>query len=528
MESPDYGEAGARLLRSIVEKLEEEEWLALVRERQAFYKTPVPDMKTSRLGLMLERFSSARGMTSLLEAQPEELSKTSADLRPVIDSMLQDARQVRSRRTIFAFPETVTADEWVGIWHRFLFGVAQGIIKDFRSLHAPTDIAGWSKDLELRYSFSFVGEPEPSTGAPRKQRMYSLRHHFADTLITQASVSLGKILESMQRPGPVLLEGPTGSGKTLSAKLFADHVGKHLTKINVSAIREELLEARVKGYKKGTFTGAEVTAGWFEKANGQVLLLDEFQKAPSWVQTQLLDVVSATSDDVEIARIGEETALRLCNVKLIIAINEPLETLREGNVFREDLLYRIRSLIRLSSLNSILKSDNPAGRLDLSPQAYLKLILLIYRWKFAVSIPKNVQDDLLPGMGSMFPISSPEVIETLVSWEWPGNFRELEKVCADLFYDLDRAGDDQVSPAMVARALSHRSVVSATEASRSLVKIIENALRKERFRLTKTPQHLRAHKIGDVVTLKKRLRQYRDELSSDVRDHPKIARLLRS
>lgn len=127
----------------------------------------------------------------------------------------------------------------------------------------------------------------------------------------------------------------------------------------------------------------------------------------------------------------------------------------------------------------------------------------------------------------MFPVLQAEAIDALASAEWPGNFRELEKVCADLFYDMDRDEGDYITLEMVTRTLSHRRFIGSTEEGRTLVRAIEDALRREKYRVTKAPQHLREFKIGDVATLKKRLQQYRDELSPEVRNHPKIVGILK-
>lgn len=528
LDAPDYGEVGATLLPSIVEKLEAAEWSRSVMERVEFYRGPSAErLHPDEVIPVLRRFASAGGMNTLLQASPEVLSRTDENLRPIINSLVQDASRVRARRTIFALPRSVTAADWADLWQRFLFGIAHGVIQDFRSRQALTGLKD-REDGELNYSFCFVGDTGSSTALPRKEHLYSVPQQFADMLITQASSAFRDILEDMQRPGPVLLEGPTGSGKSLAARLFAHHVGKDLITINVSAIREELLEARVKGYKEGTFTGAEDTPGWFEKANGQVLLLDEFQKAPSWVQTQLLDALGATSDTVEVSRIGEETKLRPCEVKVVLAINQPLAELREKESFREDLFYRMRTVVRFAPLDHIFRSADASVRLGLSPEAYVRLLFLIYRWKFGVRLPESSTEDPAPAMRSMFPTVSAEAVATILSMDWPGNFRELEKVCADLLHDLDLGTLEhhRVSAAALSRALSYRALIGRTQKTEHLVALIEDALRKENFRLTKAPQHLRELKIGDVATLKKRLQQLRDQLSLDVRSHPKIARLL--
>jgi DNA-binding NtrC family response regulator len=138
----------------------------------------------------------------------------------------------------------------------------------------------------------------------------------------------------------VLITGESGTGKELIAKgihFSGKRRDKSFVPINCAAIPENLIEAELFGYKRGSFTGANLdTKGKFEDANGGTLFLDEISAMPLSLQPKLLRVLQ----EQEIVRIGESTPRKI-DVRIIAATNQNLEKMVENGTFREDLYFRL-------------------------------------------------------------------------------------------------------------------------------------------------------------------------------------------
>jgi len=131
----------------------------------------------------------------------------------------------------------------------------------------------------------------------------------------------------------VLIEGETGTGKSLLAKYISPRRDKPFVKINCSAIPEGLLEAELFGYAKGAFTGAvKDELGRVEIADGGTILLDEIGDMPLPLQAKILHLVQ----DKEFERLGD-TKTRKANVRIIATTNKNLKELVKKGQFREDL-----------------------------------------------------------------------------------------------------------------------------------------------------------------------------------------------
>lgn len=236
--------------------------------------------------------------------------------------------------------------------------------------------------------------------------------------------------------GPILFDGPTGSGKSLAASLLALSLGKEVVPVNVAGLTESILEGQMRGYVKGSFTGATQNEdGWFAKADGQVLFLDEFQNASLASQTQLLDLLDPFSDDVYVNRIGESGRTRY-TVKVVIAVNKPVQELLATGVLREDLYYRIRKVVRFRPIAEVLMAKGgPAEKAKM-----IRRLVLLYRWK---SSPYWQDPDpergLLPqpGFPALFPKIDDDAIDLIATAPWKGNFRELERVVTDIHWKND-------------------------------------------------------------------------------------------
>jgi len=248
-----------------------------------------------------------------------------------------------------------------------------------------------------------------------------------------------------RKGGTILLSGPTGSGKSYAARLLAtDPKYKSLVEVNLAGVLEEQLESRMRGYEPGTFTGADRNGrkGWFEEADGGVLFLDEFQSVSPAAQVQLLDVLSAVSDDIQIARTGADHRRSRYKVKVILALNEDVETLLRENRLRKDLYYRVRFIQTFPSLKERLAPGrDPDHR-------YLRGMLASYRWKSLRTVKELCQlhTGLLGMARSFFPEWKQDALSVLAQQEWEGNFRELERVAYDVFYRYDEYHESDYYP----------------------------------------------------------------------------------
>jgi PAS domain S-box-containing protein len=201
---------------------------------------------------------------------------------------------------------------------------------------------------------------------------------------------------------PVLIEGPTGSGKELFARAIhnlsprKDHP---FIAVNCAALPETLLESELFGYSRGAFTGAlKNKPGRFLLANKGTLFLDEIGTTSPAFQADLLRVL----EDGEFMPLGETKALKV-DVRVVTATNIDLKKLVSQDRFREDLYYRL-NVVKISvPALSERKEDIP-------------LLIDHFIQKF----------NLLKGR--MIRGVTPDVLSYLIDYPFPGNIRELENI----------------------------------------------------------------------------------------------------
>lgn len=202
------------------------------------------------------------------------------------------------------------------------------------------------------------------------------------------------------RATPVLIEGPTGSGKELVAEALhrlSTRNRKAFVTINCAAIPEALLEAELFGHTRGAFTGAvQSRIGRIETANGGTLFLDEIGEMPLSLQAKLLRFVESG----ELQRVGDNETVKV-NVRIVAATHQPLSQHTRTGVFRSDLYYRLAVfLIRTPALSDHLED----------------LPLLVAHF--------------LHQLGRQMPLKQIDATAAakLAGHPWPGNVRELEHV----------------------------------------------------------------------------------------------------
>ncbi|RKY75296.1 sigma-54-dependent Fis family transcriptional regulator, partial [candidate division KSB1 bacterium] len=215
-----------------------------------------------------------------------------------------------------------------------------------------------------------------------------------------------KVLETVKQVAPttinVLITGESGTGKEVIAKAIhalSPRANNPMVNVNCGAIPEGLLESELFGHEKGSFTGAtEKRKGYFEIAHTGSLFLDEIGEMPLHTQVRLLRVLETQ----EFMRVGGTTTLKT-DVRVIAATNQNLEDLVAKGEFRKDLFYRLNAVkIHIPPLRK-RKED-------------IKLLAFNFAREFC-------EKNNIPFKGF-----SPEALQIMKEYSWPGNIRELKNV----------------------------------------------------------------------------------------------------
>ena len=215
-----------------------------------------------------------------------------------------------------------------------------------------------------------------------------------------------EVLERVVQIAPVaatvLVTGESGTGKELVARgihQLSPRKHRPFIAVNVAALSDTLLESELFGHEKGAFTGAvDSRRGLFELAHGGTIFLDEIGEMPVATQTKLLRVL----EQREFHRVGGETSISV-DVRIIAATNQDLRRLVSIGGFRRDLYFRLNVL-------HILLPPLRERRADID--------LLVRSF---VREAAERHDRVFPGI-------SPEAMDLLRAYAWPGNIRELKNL----------------------------------------------------------------------------------------------------
>jgi transcriptional regulator with GAF, ATPase, and Fis domain len=242
--------------------------------------------------------------------------------------------------------------------------------------------------------------------ADRRSLLHRLGRKSVTDVIIGDDSGLRQVMERVNMVSrsdvPVLILGETGTGKELVARAIhnrGNRAAGPFIRVNCGAIPRELIDSQLFGHEKGSFTGAnEMRQGWFERADLGTLFLDEIGELPLEAQVRFLRVLQ----DGFVERVGGTQPLRV-NVRVVAATHRDLPAMvREGD-FREDLWYRIAVFpILLPPLRDRMEdiatlADHFAERAAI---------------RFGLSPVKPTEFD----------------VQTLKSYDWPGNIRELGAV----------------------------------------------------------------------------------------------------
>ena len=230
---------------------------------------------------------------------------------------------------------------------------------------------------------------------------------------------IDKIMQVSKTDITVLLQGESGVGKDVTARAIhamSERKRNNLVIVNCGAIPEGIIESELFGHEKGAFTGAnESREGYFEKANGGTIFLDEIGDTPKNVQVKLLRVL----ENGEFFKVGS-SKVQTTDVRVIAATNRDLWEMVEDGSFREDLYYRLDTVqMHLPSLRE--------------------------RQEDIIPIFRKFVQEFSAKYDSVFKGFSDEARELLISYRWLGNVRELRNVAEQLvvleksqFIDVER------------------------------------------------------------------------------------------
>ncbi|MCK4532983.1 sigma-54-dependent Fis family transcriptional regulator, partial [bacterium] len=234
-------------------------------------------------------------------------------------------------------------------------------------------------ELEEKYKLdNIIGK------SPQIQGVYKILREVANTKAT------------------VLIQGETGTGKTLVARALhfnSSRKEKPFIHVNCAAFPEGLLESELFGHVKGAFTDAVANKpGKFELANGGTIFLDEIIELSPMLQVKLLRVLQ----EKEFERVGGVKTIKI-DVRVIAATNRGVKKALEDGSLREDLYYRLNVVsVKIPPLREH-KEDVP-------------LLVNYFLQKFNRESGKNIKG------------VSPEAMDVLMNYSWPGNAREVENV----------------------------------------------------------------------------------------------------
>ena len=260
-----------------------------------------------------------------------------------------------------------------------------------------------------------------------------LRDHYEFARIVRAAASpLNNVIELAARVAnsdiAVHISGESGSGKELLGRAIhysSPRATRAFVIENCGAMSDQLLESELFGHKRGSFTGAfEDRIGLFEQADGGTIFLDEIGDTSASFQVKLLRVLQ----EGEIRPVGSSRSRKI-DVRVLSATNRELEEeVRKGR-FREDLYYRLTQFLLPMPALRERKMDTPLIALSLLREA-------------------------APAMGKTIQGFTPEALDCLCNYQWPGNVREMQNeiLRAILLCDVEYIGAHLFSPKVLRAA----------------------------------------------------------------------------
>jgi PAS domain S-box-containing protein len=291
--------------------------------------------------------------------------------------------------------------------------------------------------------------------------------------------NLFQLIENVaQSAAPVMIQGESGTGKELVARAIHEagpRREKPFIKVNCAALNENLLESELFGHVKGSYTGADRDrTGRFEAAHEGSIFLDEIGDIPMSTQVKLLRVL----EDKKIERVGDHNPISI-DVRIITATNKNLDDLVRQNKFREDLYFRINVFPLFCPPLARRREDIPA---------------IIQHF---IRLNKNNSSKRILGV-------TPEAMEVLIAYDWPGNIRELRNAIDYAFVLCPGNGIDlEHLPQKITSGGGKPKLSSDSESRPDREKLI-HALKQAGWNQTETAKQLGVSR----VTVWKRMQQF--------------------
>jgi DNA-binding NtrC family response regulator len=315
---------------------------------------------------------------------------------------------------------------------------------------------------------------------------FSLKEKFEKTKFLLESknecwnASLQRMAPAARTPYPVLILGPSGTGKEVIANAIhrsSLRGDKAFVSVNCSALTESLIESELFGHIKGSFTGAvSDRKGAFEAARGGTLFLDEIGDLPLNLQAKLLRAL----ENNEIRPVGSDTNIQT-DVRILAATHQNLVEKIKAGQFRADLYYRLNVIA--------IETPNLFDRME----------------DF---------EDLLYGFAKTMKVRFAfSAIERMKKHSWPGNIRELKNTVAraSALFPRETIEVKQVESILDRLALGadSKAAVPAPQVPLTMIKEMERQLILKKLVANKGNQRLTASELGiPKSTLHDRLRSY--------------------
>ncbi|MFO7784102.1 MAG: sigma-54-dependent transcriptional regulator [Thermodesulfobacteriota bacterium] len=283
---------------------------------------------------------------------------------------------------------------------------------------------------------------------------------------------------------PISIEGESGTGKGLLARTihnYSPRKNRPFVEVNVGAVVPQLIESELFGHVKGAFTGAvRDNPGLILSAHGGTLFLDEIAEIPPELQVKLLGVLQEKS----VRPVGGEREVSV-DIRIITASNRPLKEALKSGQLREDFYYRIRVLpIWIPPLRE-RKEDIP--------------VVIGHTLKKLQAAGKSRVKSIAPG-----------AMNIMLSYNWPGNIRELENLlerCAATGSNADKIEVRDLPAELVKAARPGTSGDNTMNLTDLEIEAIKKALIRAAGNKT-----LAAELLGiDKSTLHRKIRRYRLE-----------------
>lgn len=228
----------------------------------------------------------------------------------------------------------------------------------------------------------------------------------------QEAIRIAKIASHSN--SPVLIIGETGTGKEMFAQAIhfaSERASFPFVALNCGAVPRDLAESEFFGYEPGAFTDADKKGrpGKFELANGGIIFLDEIEELPLALQTKLLRVL----EERVVTRVGGSKSIKV-DVRVFAATNKDLKMPVDQGSFRKDLYYRL----------NVIQLEIPPLR---NRRGDIPILVSHFIQKFNKEFRKEVKG------------YTDEFIKILMTYEFPGNVRELQNIIerAVALYDVD-------------------------------------------------------------------------------------------